>query len=126
MKPENWISIVVATWTAIALFVGPRIAVKLSLRQFRSQKWWERQQAAYTEMLEDLSVVFSYHVNLMDTIETGSKYNRTPQVTERVSLARDRLERQSATGAYMISDKTAEALIKYQRQSYIADHCCPN
>jgi hypothetical protein len=36
----------------------PRIAVTLSLKQFRSQKWWERQQEVYAEMLEDLSAVF--------------------------------------------------------------------
>ena len=112
MKPENWISVAVAVWTAIALFVGPRIAVRLSLKQFRSQKWWERQNEVYTQLLEDLS---------MDEIETRSEYNPGPEIVAAAARAKHRVEQQSVTGAYIISEPAASALTKYQRASYKAD-----
>ena len=121
MKPENWISVAVAVWTAIALFVGPRIAVRLSLKQFRSQKWWESQNEVYTQLLEDLSMIYSYHINLMDEIETRSEYNPGPEIVAAAARAKHRVEQQSVTGAYIISEPAASALTKYQRASYKAD-----
>ena len=125
MKPEHWIAIgsavLTAILTAIGLYVGPKLAVKRSLEQFRSQKWWERQQEVYTQLLEDLSIIYSHDLDVMDQIETENNYKLTTEISGMITSARHRVERLSVTGAYMISEAAACALTKYQRASYRAD-----
>lgn len=41
--------------TLIGVFVGPWAAVKLSIHQFRAQKWWEKQVDVYFQLLQALS-----------------------------------------------------------------------
>jgi hypothetical protein len=105
-----WIQVGITT---IVAFVGPRLAVQLSLRQFRTQKWWERQQEAYTTLLESLSVILYYYQAHFDTYCRGEGWNPNAQVIEDVRQARYRLEQSSATGAYLVSDVAADALRKF-------------
>lgn len=61
LKPENWIAIgsafLTALITGVGLYVGPKIAVKRSIEQFRSQKWWENQASAYAALLSRLAIL---------------------------------------------------------------------
>jgi hypothetical protein len=118
---KEWLTVAQIVITIIGMGVGPWLAVRWSLKQFRSQKWWERQQEVYTQLLEDLSVIYSHDMGVMDEIETGNKYMPALEVGAMVTSAKHRIERLSITGAYIISEVTASALMKYQRASYKAD-----
>ena len=116
LKPDNWIAIgsalLTALVTAIGLYIGPKLAVRRSLEQFRSQKWWERQHEMYTNILEDLSAICAYTTNRMN----APAERITPELVERVTLARHRLELTALTGAYLVSETAAKALLRYQKE----------
>jgi len=38
------------------MLFAPWLAVRWSLKQFRTQKWWERQQEAYTAVLINVAM----------------------------------------------------------------------
>jgi hypothetical protein len=57
MKPENWIGVAQICITLVGILAGPWIAVRWSLSQFRSTKWWERQEQIYTNAITLLSFV---------------------------------------------------------------------
>ena len=39
------------------MLVGPLIAVRLSLRQFRSTRWWEKQADTYSNIISHLTTL---------------------------------------------------------------------
>lgn len=43
--------------TIVGMFVGPWLAVKFALSQFRSSQWWERRADMYTRIIENLSTL---------------------------------------------------------------------
>jgi hypothetical protein len=112
------------TFTVIGMFFGPWLAVRLSLRQFRSQKWWERQQEAYTTLLESLSVILNFYETHFDALIHGEGWRPGSDVFQRLKDARYQLEKYSAIGAYLISDEASEALRLYHRKTYRADEGC--
>lgn len=118
MKPELWITLGNLVLTAIGLYFGPKLAVKRSLEQFRSQKWWERQHDTYTHILEDLSTMFAHHASLCDEITQSIKYSPSTETWEQIRIANNRLELTSITGAYLISERAAVALKEYNQVAY--------
>jgi ABC-type arginine/histidine transport system permease subunit len=58
--------------TLIGLFVGPLIAVRISLKQFHSQKWWELRAEAYSKIMGQLSAV-QRALDLWIDIEEGTR-----------------------------------------------------
>lgn len=98
--------------TAIVSFAGPWIAVKLSLKQFRSQKRWERQQEAYMTILESLAVVRNHYGNLFDSIVRSEVWTPDEKDVQKFKDARFEIEKYAAAGAYLISESSTKALQK--------------
>ena len=98
--------------TAIVSFAGPWIAVKLSLKQFRSQKRWERQQEAYMKILESLAVVRNYYGTLFDCIVRSEVWKPDENELQKFKDARFEIEKYAAAGAYLISEASTKALQK--------------
>jgi hypothetical protein len=61
MKPEHWFMLCNLLLTAVGLYVGPKIAVRRAVEQFRSQKWWERKATAYDDVIRAASRVRWYY-----------------------------------------------------------------
>jgi len=121
MKPETWIGIAQIIITLIAMWLAPWLAVKWSLKQFRSQKWWEEKQEAYKTVLECLSIIRYHYANRFDALVKSYRYEPHEDTSERVRLAHRELELHSATGAYLISNGAAEALHKYEIQINVTE-----
>lgn len=94
--------------TVVGMLIGPWIAVKLSLRQFRSQRWWEKQADAYTRLLEALYIM---QWNLGETenqlLRLKSNHISLPESSEQTLTT---LARIAATGGYVISEAAAKAV----------------
>jgi hypothetical protein len=89
--------------------------VKRALQQFRSQKWWEKQQEAYTIILEHVSTI-QYDAGIeCDAIEQGYSRTRGEFLQELTRKAYYEIERFAAQGDYLISPTAAKALQEFQK-----------
>jgi nitrogen fixation/metabolism regulation signal transduction histidine kinase len=88
------------------------ITVNLSLKQFYSQRWWDKKEAEYTQIMHELACLklcfrdwygsLFYNKEMME--QDSEKLNETYKKA-RVSLARI-----SAMGTFVISKETVTAL----------------
>lgn len=120
---KDWLVVAQIVVTLIGMIVGPWLAVRWSLKRFRTEKWWERQQETYRVLLENLSVVKSYYANKYEAIIQGDGYEPGADIDEQLRKVCYDLEKHSATGAYLISTVAAEALRKYIRESDVPYDC---
>ena len=116
MKPEHWIAIVgillTTLVTAIGLYLGPKRAVKQAIEQFRSQKWWEKQEQTYSSLLDALAVILS-HLSAEWEREIGTNHlNASDEEMVRYRKAELEVDTRFGQGAYLVSDTTIEALGK--------------
>ncbi|GAG81179.1 unnamed protein product, partial [marine sediment metagenome] len=52
--------IIISLITAISILIVACKTVKWSLKQFYSEKWWERKERAYTEIIDALYDLLQY------------------------------------------------------------------
>ena len=99
-----------------SLIVGTVIAyltVRLSIRQFYSQRWWDRKAEAYTDILEAI-----YNMNystraLINFYEDDSSVLDVPTTNELVEKFIENyneVRRHSLIGAFAISSEAADAI----------------
>ena len=104
MTTENWLTLLL---TILGLYLGPKIAVHLALKQFHQQKLWEKKVEIYQQLIRDMSHLYSHFSDaemseLMGyTAETGS-----PEIKE----AQRTLERHSNAGGFIISPIAEKAI----------------
>jgi hypothetical protein len=104
--------------TSIGMFVGPLIAVRMSVKQFRSTRWWEKQEEAYREIMGALATLQHALARWFD----DSVQMRNLSQPEKDSLnrkseeAREMIDKAAATGAYLISEDASQALATLKRE----------
>ena len=104
-----------------ALFVSiitAIVTVKLSIKQFYSQRWWEKKAEAYSHIIENLSYLQYYFSEWFDE-EIGIKRMRDKdkeKLSECYEKARESITKAAAIGAYIVSDATVVALTKLLRE----------
>jgi len=88
------------------------VTVRLAEKRFRSEKWWEKRQAAYAEITESLTTLLyclgeweSEQLDLEKFTEEQKK-----QTNADYARAKEILKRAGARGAIYVSDKAAEAV----------------
>jgi hypothetical protein len=109
---KDVMSIVSVAITLIGIFVAPWLAVRMSLKQFRSTKWWEKQAEAYSNIMEHLTTL-QYALGAWCD---ESSHQRDLSKSEKETLnkkfgeAREVIAKATAAGAYMISTEASNAL----------------
>lgn len=96
--------VVVAALTAF-------ITVKLALRRFYSEKWWERKLAAYTTVIEALSHILNFIDREAESYFRGEELSEERQA-ELATLShkgRDELARAASLGTFLISQQASFA-----------------
>jgi len=98
-------ALVVSVTTAI-------ITVRLSLKQFHSQRWWEKRAEAYSKIMEQLSYLVYYHQEWIDEDLGLSKMSgdKKQELWERYSKIKEELTRVAAMGSYIVSENTSAAV----------------
>jgi hypothetical protein len=88
------------------------ITVRLALRQFYSQKWWERKADAYTRIMEALYHVKNNLQTLLNAEETGSQIpeDRREELGLRSRESYQEIYKAEGIGAFIISEKASEIL----------------
>lgn len=92
------------------------ITVQLSLRRFRTERWWERKVESYTNIIEALhnSKAFaSYHLKI-----AGREIpdERDEDLRSRTREANDEILKATDVGAFILSEKALTRLRKYKNE----------
>lgn len=87
------------------------VTVRLSIKRFRSERWWERKVEAYTDLLAALSDSKRY-ANLQARVRlTQSESNQAAdRLEEQHRDAYDRLRRATTVGSFILSKDVAQRL----------------
>jgi len=112
MKPEHWITLCNLLLTAVGLYLGPKIAVRRSLEQFRSQKWWERKASAYDDMIRSASRLCNFHVQCFDAVTIGPRLSDewVARADEKNREAIGILETFKYSGGFVIVEEAGESV----------------
>lgn len=104
-------SLVVGVLTAL-------ISVRLSLRRFHAERWWERKADAYSKIIEALYNAAEYchlrSVEDMNGVELTKE--RSDQLDSDYCKASVELKQSTGIGAYIISREAADILTKLQQR----------
>ena len=102
------IAISIVSGVVIAILTS-YVTVRLSLWQFRSERWWERKVELYSDVLEALYRIRSHAANFVDGVDMK---------TEELSLeGRKEVERAISVGTLLMSEEAVTYLREFQRES---------
>lgn len=114
MKPENWIGIVQIGITMIGMVVGPWIAVRWSIKQFRSQKWLERQGEVYSRLLENLAIIrHCVTTELNYYLRPDYQLGPNKLLDAQLGSATAEVQKIAAMGAYYLSEEASKSVDKF-------------
>lgn len=88
------------------------ITVRLSMKQFYTQKWWERKADTYSKIIEELSYLQYYFGELFDEGIQIKKINSDvhEELWKNFSNSKQQIFKIYASGAFIISEKSTKAL----------------
>jgi sensor c-di-GMP phosphodiesterase-like protein len=88
------------------------LTVRLSLKQFRSQRWWEKRAEAYSRIMEQLSSLLYYYEEWESEEVSQREWDeeKKKRVSDGHTEANRYIRKASAIGAFMISDVAAAAI----------------
>lgn len=88
------------------------LTVRLSLRRFRAEHWWERKDEAYSRIVEALHQVMEYHAAMSKTLMTGEVLDKAQvaKLCDEPQKGFRELRRATRIGAYIISEDVAAVL----------------
>ena len=111
MKAEHWIAVVQIGVSLASSVVAAYLAVRWSLRRFRSERWWELQSQTYCRLLENLAILKHCFERCVENLRHPD-YADGPntRLTERVPSARAEIEKIAAMGALYISKEASDEL----------------
>ena len=97
----------------IVSIVTAYLTVRLSMRQFCSQRWWEKKAEAYSSIVEHLAFIQFYHEQHLSEIEGPNlPPDSQKHLNDGYRQAKESLSKARATGTYIISDDASAALQK--------------
>lgn len=88
------------------------ITVRLSIKQFYTQKWWEKKADTYSKIIEELSYLQFYFGELFDEgvqIKQISDEDRE-ELRKKYKNSKQLIFKTYASGAYIISNNSIKAL----------------
>lgn len=114
-----FIALIPSIIIAIIAIIAPFVTVKLSLKLFYSEKWWEKKAEAYSHIVEHLSYLQYYFGEwwLSEGLhEKKLTDTHKEKLEENYRQARESITKAAAIGTFIVSDDTATALVKLLRE----------
>lgn len=101
-------ALIIAGVTALVAY----FTITRSMRQFYSQRWWERKADAYSKIIETLTDFEHCYIEEIDqlTYEERFTVNDKKRLRESFREAQESIRKAAIIGAYIISDDTAKTL----------------
>jgi hypothetical protein len=110
MSPKDWLTVVQILVTLAGMYVGPKLAIHYSLKQFHSTKWWERREQLFTLLLESLSFLRYHYDKLLHAEQMREGYSPPETDRQEATAAFERLKKSTEFGSYLLSDESAKAI----------------
>lgn len=110
--------ILVAVASAIFIAaVSSLITVQLSLRKFRTEKWWERKAGAYTEIIEVLHDSKEFSDQHLDAEQRGNEISEEldEELRANAKIANAEIRRMASVGAFLLSDEALARLAQFRK-----------
>ncbi len=103
---------------AIIAVIASYITVRLSLRRFYSEKWWEKKAEAYSAILEALHYMKrSFDEDLeADMLKREIPEDRKEQLRQKYREADDELKKRIDIGQFVLSDEAVAELSTFQKE----------
>lgn len=99
------------------------ITVSLALRRFRQERWWEKKQAMYAELLETLHGLKRYTDSYIERYQTDlddkEKQAEIDRIWKECSAKLSRLE---DLASFQLSDRAVTILEEYRKEKAAARH----
>ena len=110
------ISILIAVVTGA---VSAWITVQLSLKRFRSEKWWERKVAAYERVIEALHHSKAFTDAHFDAAQQGRTVSeeKDQDLRRRLEAAHLEIDKATDVGGFLLSDEAQERLKRYGKEA---------
>ena len=114
-----------------ALFIGIPIAVvsswvtvRLSIRQFKSQRWWEKKVETYERVIGAFhnSKRFASEYIKFERKGKDISEERSAELIKQSKVARDEISRASDIGRFLISDKAVSILANFEKEAENQPH----
>jgi hypothetical protein len=102
----------------LVAIVAAVLTVRLSLRRFHAERWWERKAEAYSRIIESLHAAMEYHSAMSDDsmIATERDEARYARLKEEFDKAYRDLRQSTGIGAYIISEQAADVLAALEKR----------
>ena len=96
------------------------ISVKLALRKFKSEKWWDRKLTCYIELAEALSLIINYADMVIDIKFDGVKHDTTEFNKRKLAFNESMLKLQTQVySSILFIDKTSHgALLQFYNKLF--------
>jgi hypothetical protein len=118
---ENFVDIAMKFVVPLVVSIPTAIiSVKLALRKFKSEKWWDKKLACYIELSEAFSVIINYADMVMDIKLDGVKHD-AEEFNQRKLLFNEsmlKLETQAYTSVLFIDKTSHEALLRFYNELF--------
>ena len=102
---------------AFIAVVSSFITVRLSLRKFRTEKWWERKAEAYAKVIEALYQSKRFTDRHLEEAygerELSEEYKK--ELLQAAKVASAEIDRVANIGAFLLSEKAMERIAKYKK-----------
>lgn len=100
----------------VSAIIASYLAANWSLRKFYSEKWWERKERAYTEIIDALYDLLQYCEIQKEDYGRGTGYSdvTVKELEERYSQAFWKIKKATDIGAFVVSSE-AESILKELR-----------
>jgi hypothetical protein len=97
----------------ISAIIASYFAARWSLRRFYSEKWWERKEKAYADIIDALYDLLQYCEIQKEDFGGGTKYSdeKMKEFGERYSQAFWKIKKATDIGAFVVSPE-AENILK--------------
>jgi len=126
---ETLLKILPGIITAIlGSIIASYFAAKWSVRKFYLEKWWQRKEDAYVEIIDALYDLLRYCQIRKEDYGGGTRYSedQEKQFDERYSQAIWKIKKATDIGAFVVSAKAAIALKELQNRPKLEwDRNCP-
>ena len=95
------------------------LSAKWAVRQFLQQRWWEKKEAAYSEIIEALYDLLRYSAICAD-IDPSIEHPKKKEFEDRYSEAYWKIQKMTDIGAFVISTEAAAILKKLRDKPELA------
>lgn len=116
---DTLITLLTAIFIAV---VSSWVTVNLSLRQYHSERWWDRKVNAYVAVLETLHDAKAYSHSHLAALENDSELSeeRKEELSARSRKASDLIGRAIDIGSFLLSAAAMERLSRFRKEEHEA------